>query len=53
MPNVRKAIAAELNKSLPTRLQPNQPAHALDDATKTLILTQFARVQKALEGVQP
>lgn len=50
MVNTRKAIAAELDKSLPLGPASIQP---LDTATRAAISAQFGRVQKALEGVTP
>jgi len=49
LPNVRKAIAAELDKSLPLGDSSVQP---ITDATRSLISAQFLRVKSALEGVK-
>ena len=50
LPYTRRAIGAELDKALPLGAASTKP---MDATTRTLISGQFARVQKALEGVSP
>lgn len=51
LPNVRQAIAAELNKTLPLGVPAS--TSELTPETRALIVTQFSRVAKALGEVTP